>query len=580
MECYTCHSSWNTNCGGCHLSADVNRKSEEIHYEGDKSRAYVLYNPMTLRTDGFMIGINGTSKGNKVSPMRSASAVVASVRDRGRNQVVTQQNTIAASGHSGFAITPNPPHTVRLRETRGCDDCHVSKANDNNAWLATALGQGTNAVNFIGEYAYVAEGESGVEAIKVTEGIEPQPVIGSWFHSVLDPESHERFVSNGRRLTQAYRAPSKRAQGVATRGEWVYLADGPGGLRVYDRANIGNKIKAQRFVEAQNSGIGQTTRVPTRDATSVALPSNLPMNPDRKAMEINLETPVADIFRYAFVSDRVEGLIVVDVQTFSDNNPKNNFIERGATYNPDGKLAGAVKVTIAGNYAYVVSATSGLHVVDVSQPLSPRLVASVGAPALREGRSVAIQLRYAFVTDADGLKVIDVTDPTKPRPVEVNLPLADAHDVFIVRTYAYVAGGREGLAIVDVTRPEQPELVEKFTADGRIGDAREVTTSTVNASNFAFIADGENGLHVVRLTGPPDMTEHLGFSPRPLPEWIATYKTRGPALAIADGVPRDRAVDESGNQIGVGGRVGSHPLTQADFDRLLRRNGELFTVEN
>ena len=36
---------------------------------------------------------------------------------------------------------------------------------------------------------------------------------------------------------------------------------------------------------------------------------------------------------------------------------------------------------------------------------------------LRNPRCVAIQFRYAFVTDDDGLKVVDITDPTRPVPV-------------------------------------------------------------------------------------------------------------------------------------------------------------------
>ena len=31
------------------------------------------------------------------------------------------------------------PHTIRNKESRDCEDCHVSKGNDNNAWLAGVL---------------------------------------------------------------------------------------------------------------------------------------------------------------------------------------------------------------------------------------------------------------------------------------------------------------------------------------------------------------------------------------------------------------------------------------------------------
>ena len=36
---------------------------------------------------------------------------------------------------------------------------------------------------------------------------------------------------------------------------------------------------------------------------------------------------------------------------------------------------------------------------------------------LRNPRCVAIQFRYAFVTDDDGLKVLDITEPTRPVPL-------------------------------------------------------------------------------------------------------------------------------------------------------------------
>ena len=77
-------------------------------------------------------------------------------------------------------------------------------------------------------------------------------------------------------------------------------------------------------------------------------------------------------------------------------------------------------------------------------------------------------------------------------------------------------------------------------------------------SEFAYLADGKNGLRVVQLTSP-ETPGNDGFSPRPTPELIATYKLPhgGHALAISKGLDRDRAVDESGNQIAVFGRVGA-----------------------
>jgi hypothetical protein len=59
---------------------------------------------------------------------------------------------------------------------------------------------------------------------------------------------------------------------------------------------------------------------------------------------------------------------------------------------------------------------------------------------------------------------------------------------------------------------------------------------------------------------------------------IATAPTKGPALTISKGIDRDRAVDESGNQLAVFGRRGARPLNRAETQRLYLKNGQLYTV--
>ncbi len=71
-----------------------------------------------------------------------------------------------------------------------------------------------------------------------------------------------------------------------------------------------------------------------------------------------------------------------------------------------------------------------------------------------------------------------------------------------------------------------------------------------------------------------------GFAPRPVPKLIATYKTHGPTLPILRGIDRDRAVDESGNQLAAFGRRGSRPFNQEEMKKLYMRNGQLFTVDD
>ena len=236
-------------------------------------------------------------------------------------------------------------------------------------------------------------------------------------------------------------------------------------------------------------------------------------------------------------------------------------------------------IAIAGTFAYVLT-DKALVVVDLDNPLAPRVTATIGAPTLNDPRGIAVQFRYAFLVDRDGLKVLDVTDLAQPKPVANALvPLEDARNVYVARTYAYVSAGKQGLAIVDVERPDAPKLDQFFNAEGQLNDVNDVKIGMVAASAFAFAADGKNGVRVLQIISPWDDPGHYsGFSPRPTPKLIATARTRGPALAISKGIDRDRAVDESGNQLAVFGRRGARPLNRAEAEALYLRNGRLYTA--
>ena len=114
---------------------------------------------------------------------------------------------------------------------------------------------------------------------------------------------------------------------------------------------------------------------------------------------------------------------------------------------------------------------------------------------------------------------------------------------------------------------------------GKINDTHDVKLGITYNSEFAYLADGKNGLRVVQLTGP-DTPGNDGFSPRPTPKLVATFRIpcKGQALAISKGLDRDRAVDECGNQIGVFGRVGARPLNGEEQRRMYLRNGKPWFV--
>ena len=69
-----------------------------------------------------------------------------------------------------------------------------------------------------------------------------------------------------------------------------------------------------------------------------------------------------------------------------------------------------------------------------------------------------------------------------------------------------------------------------YNADGVLNDTRAVRVGATDASVFAYVADGKNGLRVVQLISPGETPGNAGFSPNPTPRLIATYPTHGPAL--------------------------------------------------
>ena len=110
--------------------------------------------------------------------------------------------------------------------------------------------------------------------------------------------------------------------------------------------------------------------------------------------------------------------------------------------------------------------------------------------------------------------------------------------------------------------------MQTYNAGGRLVDSRDVIVASTNASLFAYVADGRDGIKVLQLTSPDSHPNFYGFRPAPKPELIATYPTDSPALALSKGLDRDRGVDETGGQIAVFGRRGSRPLTLEEMRKL------------
>ena len=173
-----------------------------------------------------------------------------------------QQPPISASGFSSQAFAPHFPHTERTQRDEDLLRLPRLRRHDNNAIMAQLLLQGTGFVNFIGLHAYVGA-QRHVAAIQVTEWDEPQAVIGSYLQRYAYPDWYAAHQKRGRRLE-----PSCTHHGTVVRrpvfncaANTLYVAEGAGGMRVYDVAGIANKGISQRIVSAPASALGQDTHI-------------------------------------------------------------------------------------------------------------------------------------------------------------------------------------------------------------------------------------------------------------------------------------------------------------------------------
>ena len=305
MTCYACHTSWTPNCFGCHLAMMANQRKPMLHNEGLLTRNWTAYDFQVLRDDGFMLGIDGTVTGHRISPVRSSCAILVSSQNQNRDWIYYMQQTVSAEGLSGTAFSTFVPHTVRAKETKACDDCHISARNDNNAWMAQVLLQGTDLLNFMGRYIYVADGAKGFDAVAVAEHDEPPAIIGSYLQRVAYPRDFQQHVARGGELKEAYHHEGEVLD-VQLRGEYLYAALGKGGFRIYDVANIDNKNFSERTITAPVSPLGQRFYVKTKYATAVASPSTQAVDPVRTHKAENEEQTIHPLYAYLYVADKYQ----------------------------------------------------------------------------------------------------------------------------------------------------------------------------------------------------------------------------------------------------------------------------------
>ena len=200
--------------------------------------------------------------------------------------------------------------------------------------------------------------------------------------------------------------------------------------------------------------------------------------------------------KYAYVADDTSGLHIIDISNPASPSLVSTYDTNGASYD----------VRVSGGYAYLADGTlsTGLKIIDVSNPSSPILVSNYTTGMLA---AVAVEVsgKYAFVGDAANLRIIDISNPSSPT-LAGTYTLTTPSDIKVLGKYAYIADLGSGLRIVDISDVSSPLLVGTYDTSG---SANGVYIS----GKYAYVADDTSGLHIIDISNPAS------------PSLVSTYST-------------------------------------------------------
>ncbi|MDX2472130.1 MAG: hypothetical protein QNL91_00320, partial [Candidatus Krumholzibacteria bacterium] len=200
----------------------------------------------------------------------------------------------------------------------------------------------------------------------------------------------------------------------------------------------------------------------------------------------------------AFLADGYSGLQVIDI-----TDPWLPTIV--GTINTPGY---SYEVRVAGDLAYVADHTGGLRIIDISDITNPVEIGSYVPGFTALGLAVQGHLAFVGFGTSGGVHIVDVSNPALPTLVAaLTTNTGDARTVDVAGDHLYVAAGNVGMVVFDISTPTSPVEVGKVSVNG------SVNAVAVQGNRLVFSADGL-GLVVCDVTDP---TKPVATSTIPLP---------------------------------------------------------------
>lgn len=242
------------------------------------------------------------------------------------------------------------------------------------------------------------------------------------------------------------------------------------------------------------------------------------------------------------------------------------------------------KIAVKDGLACITTQEGMLYLVDVSDPVGPKIMGSLAVGDGQRGVSLA-EDDICLLAGKAGLQIIEVSDPSRPEiaggvgpgiatqvmavgetafiarnGVEIvmidignpqtfsqiaSLDTGGATDIRVIDQLAYVINTfdipgvahpeEKGLRVIDVSDPSQPEIIGMLNSPGVAEDLEIVGTT-------AYIADGEYGVMIVDISDPANP---LKVSSLDTPAYAKAITISGNLAYVADNGSGLQIVDAS-----------------------------------
>jgi len=343
-----------------------------------------------------------------------------------------------------------------------------------------------------GTTAYIADGESGyLQIIDISDPAKPR-IIGS----VGTPGA---------------------AVGVAVSGTTAYVAALGSGLQIIDVSNptrfqmINTGLIATPGVAQDVAVYGTTAYVAAMADMGVSGSGGLHIidisNPAKPNILGSFVTPGDRAFNVAvsgttaFVADaNSENLQIIDVSNPAKPQITHSVTMLGFPQDVAVSVSGTTAYVACGKYEYEgKDGWKGLQIIDISNPATPRIIASVPTPGYAQ--SVAVSGTTVYVgcgeyNQWEGLQIIDVSDPANPKIIGSVATPGPLYSVAVSGTIVYALDAAT-LRVTDVKDPANPQIIASVDIPGF--GAVDVAVSLSGA--IAYVTC-RNGLQIIDVNDP------------------------------------------------------------------------------